>query len=316
MTLQQLEYALVLQDYCSFNQAAKVLEISQPALSVQIKKLEEELEIILFDRSQKKVYVTEKGVKFLDRAKILLNESRQLQQIADQLKDQVSGELRIGIIPTLAPYLLPLFIEELHDQFAQLKVFIKEALTEEIIHDLKSGKLDGGIISTPITSNFQMTVMPLFYEGFKLFVSHEHKLYSHEKIAVDLIPPEDVWLLKEGNCFRDQVDNICEISKRTFTRGQFIFESNSIESLCRIVEFKGGITFLPELSTMHVDSDREDMIKELSGEKRVREISLLHLPNHVRSADLIKFGEVIKNNLPRNMIHKGKSETIPTNVNV
>lgn len=316
MTLQQLQYALVLQDFCNFNQAAKSLNISQPALSVQIKKLEEELELILFDRTQKKVSVTDKGEKFLERAKILLNESRQLLQMAGQLKDQVSGELRIGIIPTLAPYLLPLFIEELQDQFSQLKVYIKEALTEEIIHDLKSGELDGGIISTPIKSNIHMTAIPLFYEGFKLFVSQGHPLYTSEKIAVHLIPPEDIWLLTEGNCFRDQVDNICEIFKRKFSKDHFIYESNSIESLCRIVEFKGGITFLPELSTMHLESDREDMIKELSGEKRVREISLIHLPNHVRISDLIKLGAVIKNNLPRNMIHKGKAETIPTNVEV
>lgn len=316
MTLQQLEYALVLQQYCSFNQAAKQLGISQPALSVQIKKLEGELGLILFDRSQKKVSITQKGEVFLDRAKLLLNESKQLFQIADQLKDQVTGELRIGIIPTLAPYLLPLFIEELQEKFTQLKVYIKEALTDEIIQDLKTGVLDGGIISTPISSNIQLADTPLFYEGFKLFVSHEHPLYNKSTIGVTSIPPEDIWLLREGNCFRDQIDNICEISKRNPGLNHFHYESNSIESLCRIVEFKGGITFLPELSTMHLDSDREDMIKELSGAKRVREISLVHLPNHVRLDDLTRLGQVIKNNLPKSMLAKGKTESVPTNVKI
>ena len=314
MTLSQIEYALALQHYSNFNRASKHLGISQPALSIQIKKLEEEMDLLIFDRSKKKVELTEKGRLFLDRAQLLINEARQLKKLAVRLNENLKGELRIGVIPTLAPYLLPLFINQLNEKYSHLKIHIKESLTEEIIQDIKSGELDGGIIATPISSKISYNAIPLFYEGFKLFVSSTHELYDHQRVDVKEIPFQDVWLLKEGNCFRDQVNNICEFARDRGGQDLFYFESNSIESLCRIVEFKGGITFLPELTTMHLHNDKEDMIKDLNGPRKVREISIIFLPNHIRQNDLKHFAEIIRLNLPKNLLNKGKAKTVPTNV--
>ncbi len=316
MTLQQLEYAMALQHYRSFSRAAHAMGISQPAMSVQVRKLEEELDLAIFDRSKKKIEATDKGRLFLDRARLLLNEAGQLKDLANMLNENVSGTLKIGVIPTLAPYILPLFINELNEKFSQLNIHIREALTEEIIQEIKAGTLDGGIISTPISLTTTFEIIPLFYEAFKLFVSREHELYQKEEVGVDDIPPSDIWLLKEGNCFRDQVNNICEIGKKKPGKELFYFESNSIESLCRIVEFRGGITFLPELATIHLQSEKEDMIRNLAGEKRVREISLLYLPNHVRKAHLVEFSKIIRKNVPRNLLQKGEAVAIPTNVRV
>jgi LysR family hydrogen peroxide-inducible transcriptional activator len=314
MTLLQLKYAIALNQYQNYSRAAQVLGISQPGLSLQIKKLEEELNFILFDRSKKIIVPTDKGKVFLDRVHLLLNEAKQLEKLAEQLNQDLSGEISIGIIPTLAPYLLPLFINDFNKKNDRLKVHIKEALTEEIIQDVKSGALDAGIIATPITSKINITELPLFYEGFKLFVSPDHELYSFQNIDVKDIPMNDIWLLKEGNCFRDQVNNICDIAKNKGGQELFYFESNSIESLCRIVEFKGGITFLPELTTLHLSEDRLDLIKELSGKKRVREISLVHLPNHIKKDQLEAFAKIIRSNLPKNLLTNTDSVTIPTNV--
>ena len=314
MTLNQIEYALALQHFCNFNRAAKSLGITQPALSIQIKKLEEEIDLTIFDRSRRKVSITDKGKLFLDRAKLLINEAGQLKKLAVRLNANLKGELRVGVIPTLAPYLLPLFINQLNAKYSHLKIHIKEALTEEIIQDIKTGELDGGVIATPITSNISFSFIPLFYEGFKLFVSENHDLFHHNKVDIKEIPLKDIWLLKEGNCFRDQVNNICEIAKDKGEQDLFNFESNSIESLCRIVEFKGGITFLPELTTLHISNDKEDMIKELSGPKKVRELSMVFLPNHIRKNDLYHFAEIIKLNIPKNLLNKGKATKIPTNV--
>ena len=316
MTLQQLYYALALKKTGSFIQAAKQTGISQPGLSAQIKKLEEEVDFLLFDRSKKKIEPTDRGLLFLDRAQLLLNEARQLRSLAEQLAQQVSGTLRVGVIPTLAPYLLPLFINQLNTHYANLKIRIKEALTEEIIRDLRAGELDGGIISTPIQSKTSFTTLPLFYEPFKLFVSSNHPLFAKAEIQVEEINPQDVWLLMEGNCFRDQVNNICEISRNREEQELFYFESNSIESLCHIVEFKGGVTFLPELTTIYLDPDKEDMVKELAGERRVREISLLHFPNHIRAPQLAELAKIIMANIPRNLLKKSGAIAVPTRVQV
>jgi len=237
MTIIQLQYTHALVKYANYGRAAKSLGISQPALSLQIKKLEYELGFQLIDRSRKKMSVTEKGEIFLKRSKLLLNENKQLQSLVSKLRNDDTGVLKIGIIPTLAPYLIPLFIDQMNEQHDQIKMHIVELLTEEILEQIITGDLDGGIIATPITSQISFEIEPLFYEKFMLFVSPDHELSSTEFIDVKDIPVADIRLLKEGNCFRDQVNNICELAKDKSTTNLFQFESNSIESLCRIVEF-------------------------------------------------------------------------------
>ncbi len=316
MTLQQLEYALALRQHESYSRAAKSVGISQPAMSIQIRKLEEEMDLTLFDRSQKKVKPTYQGKIFLERAQLLITQAKHLRSLAVELSDELSGTLNLGIIPTLAPYLLPLFIDNLNEAYPKLTLNVIEALTEDVIQGIKVGDLDGGIISTPIESRTTFTTVPLFYEGFKLFVAPHHPLSQVEAVDVSQIPVNDIWLLKEGNCFRDQVDNICELSRAESDHDLFYFESNSIEALCRIVEFKGGVTFLPELTTISLDSDREELVKDLKGPRKVREISLLYLPNIARQPALDQVGQAIQKNIPKKWLEKGKSEAIPTKVRV
>lgn len=289
--------------------------ITQPGISLQIKKLEEDLGLVLFDRSTRAVSPTEAGSLFLEKAQLLLTQAKQLKELGKDLGEEFSGKLNIGIIPTLAPYLLPLFVQQLTDSFPKLKIIVKEVVTEEIIEGIKAGELDFGIISTPIESQVKFQVLPLFYEKFLLFVSSKHKLFDKEVIDIANIPPGDIWLLKEGNCLRNQVDDICNLNadKRNSST-LFYFESNSIESLCRIVEHKGGVTILPELTTISFDSEREAMIKELEGPERVREVSLIHLPNHLRAHFIEEIGEVIKGSVPKNLLEKGARDLVHTNV--
>ena len=316
MTLQQLKYAQALAKEGNYGRAAKNLGISQPALSLQIKKLEQELGFVIIDRSKKKVSITEKGVIFLDRAKLLINESQQLKSLAHKLNDEYRGNLKIGIIPTLAPYLLPLFIHKLKTAYQGLRIHIKEALTTDIIEDIKAGRLDGGIIATPMSSGVTLSITPLFYEAFMLYVSSQHELYNRATVRVKDIAFQDVWLLSEGNCFRNQVNNICEIADQQTSSTPFRFESSSIESLCRIVESEGGITFLPELSTIHISSDREDLIKTLEGDKPVRELSMVSLPNHIARENLDLLASIITDSIPKHMLQRGSGATVPTGVRV
>ncbi|MEL6390433.1 MAG: hydrogen peroxide-inducible genes activator [Bacteroidota bacterium] len=316
MTLQQLYYAMALRQHGSYVKAAQSLGISQPALSVQIRKLEDQTDLQLFDRTRNAIRPTYEGEIFLDRAQLLLTQFSQLKSLAQELHEEFAGDIRLGIIPTLAPYLLPLFISDLNDQYSRLQIHVTEALTEEIVIGIKDGTLDAGIISTPISSKVPLTKTPLFYEEFRLFVSTGHPLFEEQTIAVPDIPLEDLLLLKEGNCFRDQVDNICDIARRQVSNDLFYFESNSIESLCRIVQFKGGLTFLPELTTLHFSIEHEDMIKKLEGPKRVREISIVHLPNNIKTTKLSKLKDVIQQSLPKKYLGKEGKQLIKTNVNL
>lgn len=317
MTFQQLEYALALKRTCSYSRAARSVGISQPAMSIQIRNLEQDIGLTLFDRSQKKVRITQEGEVFLERAQLLLTQVRQLKDLANQLGEGFHGKIKIGIIPTLAPYLLPLFMEKLNKRFPKLTIIAEEAVTEEVIQGIKSGKFDLGIISTPVESKVQFSFEPLFYEGFLLFVSNTHPLFKKSKIDIGEVPKEDILLLREGNCLRNQVDNICDLkSQNSVPSTLFYFESTSIESLCRIVEYKGGITVLPELTTLYFDSEREMMIKELKGPRRVREISLVHLPNHVKNETISQLGQLIKESVPKRLLRKGNFDPVHTNLKV
>lgn len=317
MTLLQLEYALALKKNGNYSRAAKAVGISQPAMSIQIKKLEEILGLTLFDRTQKKVVATAQGEIFLERAQLLLTQAKQLKELASTLSEEYTGDLEVGVIPTLAPYLLPLFIQQLNEKYPNLTIRVREAITEEIVAGVRAGELDFGIIATPIETRTKLTFQKLFYEPFLLFVSSNHPLYGEVKIDIKKVPLEDIWLLKEGNCLRNQVNDICKIGSRKDTlQNLFYFESNSIESLCRIVELKGGITLLPELTTIQFDVEREHLIKELAGPKQVREISIVNLSNHVRQQLIQDIGNLIRSCIPKRLLEKGNTEPVPTHVEV
>ncbi|PKQ69509.1 hydrogen peroxide-inducible genes activator [Labilibaculum manganireducens] len=311
MTLKQLKYALALGRLGSYIGVAKSMGVSQPAVSLQIQALEDELGIILFDRSTKNVEPTLNGIAFLEKAQSLVTESKQLEDFAIQLSEEIQGEVCLGIIPTLSPFLVPLFIDELNKKYPRIKIKIQEAITENILQGIKTGIFHAGIISTPIELKSNLDLVPLFYEQFYLYVSDKHELYSQDKIDISKLDFSDVWLLKEGNCFMDQVTNIC--SARPNQNGNFIYESNNIDALRRIVEYKGGITFLPELSTLMIPSEQEEMIKEIKGKKKVREISMVSLKTEVRLNLLNAISQVIKESVPSQMLREEDKEIVKTN---
>ncbi|MGQ1911031.1 LysR substrate-binding domain-containing protein [Marinifilum sp. RC60d5] len=311
MTLKQLEYAVALGDLGSYGRVAKFMGVSQPAVSLQIQALEEELDIKLFDRSRKQVEPTTNGILFLQKAQSLLTESKHLEDFAFQLSEEVQGDLCLGIIPTLSPFLVPLFVDELNKRYPKINLRIVEAITEDILRGVKSGMFHGGIISTPIESKSNIEIQPIFYERFFLYVSDKHSLYKFDKVEIEKMDYNDVWMLKEGNCFMDQVTNICAIELQQ--KGSLIYESNNIDALRRIVEYKGGITFVPELATLTIPADQEDLLKEIEGKERVREVSLINLKSEVRRNLLDSVLETIKSCIPKQMLNKENKEVVKTN---
>ena len=274
MTLLQLTYILELSHYQSFSLTAKKLNISQPALSLQVSKLEEELGLQIFKRSPTKVVLTTEGELFVSKARELIQLSEHLKDLPFELQKRPEGQLKIGVIPTLAPYWIPYFIGDFSKQYPRIELTVLELKTDEIITEIKNGQMDAGFISTPVQA-LGMKFRKLFYEQFYLYVSEKHELFSQESIDLDNVDLKEMWYLQEGNCFQNQIDSVCIYAKDPGELQNVIYLSNSIESLCRMVEWSGGITFIPEMATLSVEASKEEMIKEIAGNPPVREISMV-----------------------------------------
>lgn len=300
MTLRQLECVKALKETGSFSAAAQRLGMTQPALSLQIQKLEEELDFRITDRKMRPIRLTIEGELFYERALDILNRVNTLKDISIEISEEIRGELRIGIIPTVAPYLVPLFIGPLKTKYPLLQVEISEMKTGTIIQRLNAGKLDCGIVSTPV-SDKKLLVDPLFYERFFAYVSSKHPFYQKESIDPKSLDDVEVWYLEEGNCFQNQVNSICRIGRQNLPSQNLTYRSSSIESLRRIVENESGITFVPELATINVPVEQEDLIKPLAGQVPVREISLVHTRWFTKQRQARALRKVILKSIPKRM---------------
>ncbi len=296
MTFSQLQYALALQKYGSFKAASSKLSITQPALSLQISKLEKELGLSIFDRRKSPVSPTPEGYEFLVRAKEIVGQVDALQSFAEGVTEKVSGKIKIGIIPTLAPFLVPLFSEALQADYPGIALDISELITNDVVYGVHHGDLDAGIISTPIHKK-GITNIPLFYEKFMFYTSDSSFKKSIKLSAVDY---EKLWLLNEGNCFRDQINNFCNLSE-VRKKKSFVYRSNSIDALIRIVDTKGGYTILPELTTLTLSEKQEENLRPIADKPFAREIGLIIREQNNKQ---ILFDELVKcicENIPKSM---------------
>ncbi|WP_346856987.1 hydrogen peroxide-inducible genes activator [uncultured Draconibacterium sp.] len=313
MNLNQLEYLKELYLQGNFSRAAEKLNLTQPALSLQIQKLEEEIDFKLLDRTKRPLQFTDEGKLFYQKSLEILKSIEELKQISFEISEEVKGDLSVGIIPTLAPYLVPLFIHQLNTRFPELKLEVLELKTEEIISALKLGNLDCGIISTPVAAK-GVTFTPLFYERFFVYISENHPLFKEDTIKIDELPEEEIWYLEEGNCFQNQINSICKINTQQNNSQNLIYRSSSIESLRKIVENKKGITFLPELATITIPSEFEDLIKDFAGEQPVREVSLVTLKSFSKERQVAALQQIVSESIPQRMKTKPKSWIVDTNI--
>jgi LysR family transcriptional regulator, hydrogen peroxide-inducible genes activator len=303
MTLQQLHYALELRRYGGFKQAASHLGISQPALSIQIQKLEDEFGMVLFDRSSSPIAPTPDGEAFLIRAQELVTGAQSLRQFAGDLRGDISGKLHVGIIPTLAPFLVPLFVDSLQQAHPALKLDFSEMLTHDVITGVRAGDLDAGLISTPVNV-YGIQSAPLFYERFFFYSCGDIDV---NKLRLETIDYHQLWLLNEGNCFRDQINDFCDL--KAIRKGRNInYRSNSIDALIRMVDTKGGITILPELTTLTLNAEQESYITPIAN--KAREIGMITRPLSARQRLIQKLGESIRANIPTSMLSPDGLEVV------
>jgi len=272
MSLVQYEYIVAVDDYRHFATAAEKCFVTQPTLSMQIQKLEEQLGVLIFDRSRHPVVPTEIGSSIIAQARITINEASKIPQMITEEKGILSGNLRIGILPTLSPYLLPLFIKGFIEKYADVQVYVEELITAQIIDKLQKDQLDIGIFVTPSEVN-SLEEKVLFNEEFVAYIGQEHPLRSVETIDPFLLNVDDIWVLNEGHCFRSQVLNICQPVEGGY--GQLRFQSGSLEALKKLVDRHGGITLLPELATLDMTDRERENLRWFKTPKPVREVSLI-----------------------------------------
>jgi LysR family hydrogen peroxide-inducible transcriptional activator len=274
MTFVQLEYIVALDTHRHFALAASHCHVTQPTLSMQINKLEQELGLKLFDRSKQPVLPTLAGKEIIEKARKLVADRDMLLQTIDERKGIVNGELRIGIIPTLAPYLLPLFINSITKKYPLVRITVSELTTQMVVNYLREGRIDVGILVTPL-QEAGIAEDVLFYEELVAYVSKNNAAYKKHYVLAKDIDANKLWLLEEGHCFRSQIVNLCELRKKTKEGSHFEYEAGSIETLRRMVELNDGVTILPELATLDMTSTQQRHLRYFKSPAPMREVSMV-----------------------------------------
>ncbi len=308
MTFVQLEYIIAVDTWRHFATAAEHCFVTQPTLSMQIQKLEEELDVKIFDRSKQPVVPTETGAEIIEQARVIMAERNLLLEKLQNKKGILTGELRIGIIPTLAPYLLPLFIQPFTKKFPSVKLVVHEMMTELIVARLREGKIDAGILVTPL-QEAGIKEFVLFYEELMAYVSKKNAIYQKAYILPQDIDPNKLWLLEEGHCFRSQIVNLCELRKMSKEGSSFDYEAGSIETLRRMVELNDGITIIPELATLDMPIKQTQLLRPFKKPAPMREVSLVVHRNFVKKALIDALKEEILRTVPEK-IRKNKTANV------
>jgi LysR family hydrogen peroxide-inducible transcriptional activator len=274
MTITQLKYVLSVAEYQNFTVAAEHSFVTQPTLSMQIQKLEDELGVKIFNRSKKPIELTEVGKKIVEQAKVIVDESNRILDIVHQQKGYIGGQFKLGIIPTVMPTLLPMFLQNFTKKYPKVKLIIEELTTDEIIRKLTDGHIDAAIAATPL-ENEAIKERPLYYEPFVGFVPQNHRLFKNKYITADELEIEDILLLEDGHCFKDSILNLCRSHKIDNKKG-FQLESGSFDTLIKLSKEGLGMTLLPYLHTLDLNDLDKTHLREFKSPPPARELSLIY----------------------------------------
>ncbi len=303
MTITQLKYVLAVAEHKNFTLAADKCFVTQPTLSMQIQKIEEELNIQIFDRTKKPIQLTDIGQKIVNQAKNIVNEADRIQDIVEQQKGFVGGEFRLGIIPTIMPTLLPMFLNNFIKKYPKVKLIIEELNTDEIITKLNNGHLDAAIAATPLEEE-KIKEIVLYFEPFVAYIPESHQHHQKQEIEVADLNLDEILLLQDGHCFRDGILNLCKNNSRNEIN-HFQIESGSFETLIKLADEGLGTTLLPYLHTLALKDSDKTKLRHFKEPKPAREVSLIfpkselkiHIIDALRStiAGVIKGAIVFQN---------------------
>lgn len=308
MTITQLEYIVALNEYKSFSKAAKFCCVTQPSLSMQIQKLEEELNLIIFNRKIKPIKPTTEGLQIINAARKIIQEKKSIQIFAQGYHKDVIGEVSIGIIPTIAPYLIPKFLSSFQTKFPNLKLNIFETTTENIYNSINEGKLDIGIL-VPI-NNQVMSCIPLFFEELFLF---SNVILKNGEIDQNVIP-EKLWILEEGHCLSNQIASICNLRNKSNSDTQIVYKTGSLETMLRLAENGLGQTIIPNMLVDYVSESVKKKIFKIPFNTPVREIALIYSENYNRKGVIDALKEEITSVIPKEWISAKNKYVIPLSI--
>lgn len=291
MTITQLKYTLAIAEHKNFTKAAEKCFVTQPTLSTQVQKLEDELNVLIFDRSKKPIELTDVGRKIVFQARNIVNEADRIQDIVDQQKGFIGGDFKLGIIPTVMPTLLPMFLKSFIKKYPKVKLKIEELTTEESITRINDGHLDAAIAATPL-ENEHIKERVLFYEPFVAYIPENHRLSSKKDIEVSDLDIEDMLLLEDGHCFRDGVINLCK-SFKNHIDDSFQLESGSIETLIRLADEGMGMTLLPYLHTIDLNDKMKNRLHHFTEPIPAREVSIIYHKSELKMQIIHALHDVI-----------------------
>ncbi len=307
MNIQQLEYIVAVDNRRHFAKAAEACHVSQPTLSMMIQKLEEELDVILFDRSKHPVEPTIIGNRVIEQARISLRSFNRIKEIVDNERETVKGAFTLGVIPTIAPYLVPELLRKRQTLFSEVELILKEYPTRRIVEEISAGTLDGGLLAGPLRHP-EIVEHPIYYEQFYAYVSKED-VYKDKEIDLDCIDINQVWLLENVHCLRGQIERLCRMKKQSGENNSSVrYEAGSIDTLINIVDCNYGMTVIPEMSAMGLSEDRQGNLRKFKNLTAVREVSLVVGKEYVRKNMLNAVAEIIRQSVPKPMMDASLKE--------
>ena len=299
MTLQQLEYILAVNQFRHFAKAAEYCRVTQPTLSAMIQKLEEELDTRIFDRSQQPVCPTPVGIHIIEQAQNILVQANRIKNIIEEEKHSLTGTFKLGILPTVAPYLLPRFFPQLMKKYPDLDIRVVEMKTNDIKKALQTGEIDAGIVAS-LAGMEELQQTPLFYEQFFAYVSREDALFNNEVIRTSDLNGEQLWLLDEGHCFRDQLVRFCQM--KSARASQLAYHLGSMETFMRMVESGKGVASIPELAVLQLGDAQKELVRSFAIPCPTRQVVLLTNKNFIRHTLLEVLVKEIKLSVPKEML--------------
>ena len=273
MTLTQLSYMIAVAEAGNFTLAAENVFVTQPTLSMQIQKLEDELGVKIFNRSKKPIRLTTVGEQILTQARNIIAEAKRMEDIVAQERGFIGGAFKLGIIPTVMPTLLPMFLTHFIKKYPKVNLSIEEMNTKTIISHLKEGKLDAGIAATPLKID-NIEERPLYLEPFVAYLPHQHRLQGNNQLSQDDLEDERLLVLEDGHCFRDQALSLCRFNGQQKT-DSFDLKSGSFETLINLANEGLGMTLVPYLNSRNIPDEYQGNIRPFVSPPPAREISLI-----------------------------------------
>jgi LysR family hydrogen peroxide-inducible transcriptional activator len=301
MNIQQLEYILAVDNFRHFAKAAEMCNVTQPTLSMMIRKLEEELDAKIFDRTKHPIEPTAIGQRVIEQSRIALKHFGLIKEVIENEQNIVKGNFKMGIIPTIASYLVPVMLEKQQQTCNDIELVLKEVTSNNLIREIINGSLDGGIMAGPV-NHPELVEHPVYYEKFYAYVSPLDDLYKERAIDLKQIDISDIWLLENEHCLRGQIERLCQMKKRIPAGKTAIkYESGSIETLIHVVDYNPGITIIPEMHAMGLSEEKQENLRPFKNTTAVREISLVVGNDYVRKTLLNRILEIIRNSVPKSM---------------